>query len=264
MPMLEVDGASLRYEAAILPGRPCVLFSNSLGASLRMWDGVVAALGDAYSVVRYDTRGLGASSTPAGPYTLDQLGHDALALLDHLGVERAAICGLSMGGLVAQWLGVHAPGRVDGLVLANTAAKIGSDATWNARIAAVRADGMEPLAAATMERWFTAEFRQQRPNLVSAVRTEFAACDVEGYIANCAAIRDADLRADLAAIDVPVLAVFGTQDPVTTEADARALAAAIPGGRVAGLEAAHLSATEQPETFARLLRNFLLKDAGAA
>jgi 3-oxoadipate enol-lactonase len=258
MAFLDLPGLRLHYELAAQPGRPVLVFSNSLGTNLTMWDAQLAQLSAEFTLLRYDTRGHGQSSTPDGPYTIDQLGQDVLALLDYLGLERVNFCGLSMGGLTGQWLGVRATERVERLVLANTAAKIGTADVWNARFGVVRQHGMVPLAAATMERWFTTPFREQHPEHVQPLQAMLAACDPEGYLSNCAAIGDADFREEIASIQTPTLAIYGTHDPVTTEADARFLAEQIPGCATAGLEAAHLSAVEQPEAFASLLRGFLL------
>ena len=132
-----------------------LVFSNSLGTDLRMWDKVLPLLESRYRILRYDMRGHGKSSVPPGPYTADQLGGDLLSLLDRLALGRVHLCGLSLGGLIAMWIGIHAPERIDRMILANTAASFGPPERWDERIAMVQSSGMEPMALATLERFFS-------------------------------------------------------------------------------------------------------------
>ncbi len=169
--------------------------------------------------VRYDTRGHGASDVPAGSYAIDALGLDAIAILDAAGVERAHVCGLSLGGLTAMWLGVHAPHRIRSLVLSSTAARIGSASMWDERIAQVRTAGVESLADAAMGRWFTAGYRAGHPEVVSVYHRMLGATPADGYAGCCAAIRDADLREAIKSIAAPTLVIAGREDPVTPPAD---------------------------------------------
>ena len=256
MPYIESADLRTRYELS--PGAgPVVLFSNSLGTDLSMWDAQAASLGSDFRILRYDTRGHGQSTATPGEYSMEQLGRDVLSLLDALNIDRVHFCGLSMGGVVGMWLGIHAPGRIHRLVLSNTAARIGSAEMWNARIATVHKDGMKPVAAAVLERWFTPGFRASAPGVVAQTRAMFETTPPAGYAACCAAVRDADLRADVRRIASPTLVIYGAADPVTSAADAQFLAQQIPGASTLALEAAHLSNVEQAATFTGVVRRFL-------
>nr|WP_314627855.1 3-oxoadipate enol-lactonase [uncultured Noviherbaspirillum sp.] len=257
MATLNKDGARLYYEVEGREDAPVLVLSNSLGTTLDMWAPQMPVLLPHFRVLRYDTRGHGRSDVTPGPYSVAQLGGDVLALMDHLGIARAHFCGLSMGGMIGMWLGVHHAGRLHRLALCNTAAKIGSPDTWNPRIAKVEAEGMAPIADTVLERWFTAGFRQRAPGQVAIVRDMLLATAPAGYSANCAAVRDMDQRADIASIGVPTLVIAGTHDGSTPAADGRAVADAIPGARFVELDAAHLSNWEQGEQFNQALLAFL-------
>jgi 3-oxoadipate enol-lactonase len=257
MATIDLNGSTLRVRCDGERSRPTVLFSNSLGTDLSMWDAQAAALARRFHVVRYDTRGHGGPDAPPGPYTIDLLGGDVLALLDHLDIERAHVVGLSMGGVIAQWLGAHAPRRLHKLVLANTASRIGMEEGWRARAAAVRADGMRDIAAAAPGRWFTAEFVARQPVLVGTMQKTLRGLDPEGYAACCEALALADLGADIRRIGAPALVIAGSHDPVTTVLHAQALAGAIPGATLATLPASHLSNIEAPDRFSELVATFL-------
>jgi 3-oxoadipate enol-lactonase len=258
MATIDLDGTTLRVRCDGEPGRPTVVLSNSLGTDLSMWDAQAAVLATRFHVVRYDTRGHGGSGAPAGPYTIELLGRDVLALLDHLDIERAHLVGLSMGGVIGQWLGAHAPGRLHKLVLANTAARIGTQEAWRARAAAVRAEGVNEIAAAAPGRWFTPEFTARQPVIVGLMQKTLRSLAPEGYAACCEALALADLGADIGRIEAPTLVIAGIHDPVTTVTDAQALAGAIPGAAVAMLPASHLSNIEVPDRFSELVATFLL------
>jgi 3-oxoadipate enol-lactonase len=255
-----VDGLRLAYRLDGSAGAPTLVFSNSLGTDWRMWDGQVAALGAHFRIVRYDTRGHGQSGVPEEPATLDQLGSDLLALLDHLQIAQAALCGLSLGGLTALWLAAYHPARVGRAVFANTAARIGTVESWSTRIAAVRAGGMEAVREAVVGRFLHAEFRRQHPEVTDAISAMLTSTPPAGYIAACAALRDADLRAVVPSIRVPSLIIAGALDESTPPAGAVALHAAIAGSELVLLPAAHLSNIEQAELFNACLRRFLTAD----
>ena len=263
--MLTQRDRQLNYRIDGDDAAPPLLLSNSLGTTLEMWAPQMAMLAASFRVIRYDTRGHGASSVCAGPYTLDQLGGDVIALLDHLQIERVHFCGLSMGGLTGLWLAVHAPRRIGRLVLANTGAKIGTAAMWNARIDALRPRGDDPLpddlVDLVVERWFTQRHRTLAPTTVEPVRRMLVETSSAGYAANCAAIRDADLRADLASIDLPTLVIAGTHDPSTPPSLGREIAEAVPHARYVEFDAAHLSNIEQAGAFDAALLAFLTGDA---
>lgn len=258
MAIIPVNGVTLHVRCDGDPGRPALVLSNSLGTDLSMWDAQVAVLATRFYVVRHDTRGHGASSAARGPYTIGQLGGDVLGLLDHLDIERAHVVGLSMGGVIGQWLGAHAPGRLHKLVLANTAAKIGTSAAWRARAAAVRAAGMHGIAAGSPARWFTPGFVVRQPVVVGAMQKTVRGLDPEGYAACCEALAMADMSQDLRRIEASTLVIAGADDPVTTVSDAQALASAIKGAALATLPASHLSNVEAPDRFSDAVASFLL------
>lgn len=259
MPMLTLnDGLTLHYRVDGRTDGAPLLFSNSLGTDLGMWDAQVAELSDTFRIVRYDTRGHGASGLPSGPTTLDRLGQDLLALLDHLEIEATHVCGISLGGLTAQWLAIHHPTRVKRLILSNTAARIGSPEIWNARIDAVTSAGMEAVVEAALKRFFSPAFHGRHPEVVQQFGAILRATDSTGYTACCAAVRDADLRPLVAGIRAPTRVIGSSLDESTPPAQAEALHAAIPGSELLLLEGvAHLTNIEQPATFSNLLRNFL-------
>ncbi|MFD1838050.1 3-oxoadipate enol-lactonase [Paracidovorax cattleyae] len=242
---------------------PALVFSNSLGTTLEMWDAQAERFARTHRVVRYDTRGHGGSEVSPGPYTFDQLGGDVVALLDALGIARASFCGISMGGFTGLWLGVHAPQRLERLVVANSAAKIGTAEGWTTRAAMVRekgAAGMAELAASSPGRWFTDAFAAAQPEVVRRAQGWIAGVDPEGYAGCCEALAQADLRAAIGGIAVPTLLIAGAADPVTTVADTQAMQAAIAGARVAELPASHLSNLEAPQAFDAALSDFLQRN----
>lgn len=260
MPYLNRPAGDIHYRLDGPKQAPVLVLSNSLGTDLGMWDAQIESLSQHWQVLRYDTRGHGGSAVTEGPYAVDQLGADVLALLDHLGVEQAAFCGLSMGGLIGQWLAIHAPERIERLVLCNTAARIGSDEIWNERIAAVLAGGVEGMRAmgdAALGRWFTADFIAQAPAECARVVGMLAATSPAGYAANCAAVRDADFRQSLTQVRCPVLIICGSADPVTTTEHGRQMQALLGQAELVELPAAHLSNVEAQQAFTRHLLTFL-------
>ncbi|KAF1023891.1 MAG: 3-oxoadipate enol-lactonase 2 [Paracidovorax wautersii] len=239
---------------------PVLVFSNSLGTTLEMWDAQAAAFSGAYRVVRYDTRGHGGSPVTPGPYTLAQLGDDVLAVLDALQIQRAAFCGISMGGHTGLWLALHAPRRLTGVAVCNSAARIGSPEAWLERARQVREGGaaaMRQLADTAPTRWFTPDFVRRAPQTVAAAQAWIAGIAAEGYAACCEALAASDLRRALASIDLPMLLVAGNSDPVTTVADAEAMQQAVPGARLVGIPASHLSNLEAPQAFEQALAGWL-------
>lgn len=239
------------------PGKPWLIFCNSLGTDLHMWDGQVDALAQAFRILRYDRRGHGLSSTPPAPYTLAELAKDVLALMDSLAIERAHFCGLSIGGLVGQWLAIHAGHRFDKFILCATAARIGNPGSWQERIETVTKDGLSPLIAGTKERWFTPGFRVGAPDIVRKLITTFEETSVEGYVGCCAALRDADLRSDLGRIPHPVLAISGEEDPVCPSGDLDLIATSVLRGRHLPLPGRHIVNLEAADRFNASLAHFL-------
>ena len=257
MPFVEAGDLRVHYVLSGPAQGSVLVLSHSVGADLGMWEPQRAALEARFRVLRYDTRGHGRTSPTPGPCTLAQLGGDVPRLLDALGLDRVHFCGLSLGGLVGMWLAAHAPSRVGRLALCNTAPVIGTAAGWNARIEAVRAQGMKAVASAIVERWFTAGFRARSPETAAWALRLLEGTSAEGYVAACAALRDADERADLSAITAPTLVVAGREDVATTPADGRRLADGIAGAEYVELEAAHLSNMEAPARFTSELVRFL-------
>ncbi|TFW32892.1 3-oxoadipate enol-lactonase [Massilia horti] len=257
MPFAQINGIRLHYVTEGDSSKPCIVFSNSLGTDLRMWDSQAAALAEDFFVVRYDTRGHGQSLPASGLITIADLGRDVVALLDHLGIEGAHFCGISMGGITGQWLGVSAPHRVKQLVLANTAACIGTPEGWSSRATMVRAEGMNPVAEGSAGRWFTPAFIERQPEIVDTMIARLRDQNGIGYAACCDALGACDLRDAVASIPNRTLVIAGQYDPVTTVADAQWLAGAIPNAQVAVLPASHLSNIEAAPEFTALLRNFL-------
>lgn len=214
-------------------------------------------LSKSFQVITYDARGHGFSPVTAGDYTIEQLGRDALAILDDVGVESAHVCGISLGGITAMWLGVHAPRRITSLVLANTAARIGSVEMWTERIAFVKQQGMATLADLTMPRWFTDGFRAREPQTIERFRTMVAGCSKDGYLSCCAALRDEDLRESIGSIRCPVLCVAGSLDPATTPEALQFIHNRVAGSKLVLLDAAHLTNVEQHEAFNAALLDFV-------
>ena len=250
--MLTTDsnGLRLHYEVRGAPDAPTLVLLNSLGSSLQMWDKVHSSFEQKFRVLRSDMRGHGQSEVAAEAFTIDQLGRDVLKLMDEVKAEKASICGVSLGGLVGLWLGIYAPDRVNRLILANTAARIGTKEIWEQRIESVNATGMAALAKATLERWFTPEYRNMHPEEMERIRRMIAATDPQGYTACCAVLRDTDLQGDAVQVKVPSLVITGTHDPATPPADGRTLNAAIQHSSYVELNASHLSVWECADEFA--------------
>ncbi len=257
MAIFDSGNGKLHYQLEGADDAPLLVLSNSLGTTLDMWLPQMPALLEHFRVLRYDTRGHGQSEVTPGPYSIAQLGNDVLALLDHVKAPRAHFCGLSMGGMTGIWLGIHAPNRIERLVLCNTSAAIGVPEMWNARIAQVRQGGMAVVIDAVLERWFTNDFLSHAPAQVDRVRSMLANTQVEGYVANCAAVRDMDQRADLGRIATPTLVIGGKYDKSTPPEHGELIAKAVPGARYAELNAAHLSNWEAAQAFTRHVVNFL-------
>lgn len=246
----EFDDAVVRYRVDGPDGAPALLLINSLGTDHRMWSRQERAFTERYRVIRYDARGQGGTEAPAPPYTADDLGADAVALLDHLRIERAHVCGVSLGGFVALWLAVNRPQRLRAAVYADTAARIGTVDGWNERIAAVRDGGTVSIRDLVMERFFSDRFRGEEPDVVADIGDALEDHRPEGYIGHCTALRDGDLRDDVGAIDVPSLVIVGTADVSTPPEESRWLHERIAGSRLEELPGAgHLSNLERPTAF---------------
>jgi 3-oxoadipate enol-lactonase len=257
MAHINTNGIRIHFECEGPLEAPVLAFSNSLGTNLGMWDLQARALQDRFRILRYDTRGHGQSSVPDGPYSIDQLANDFLCLLDALQIRTTSFCGLSMGGMIGLWLANHAPDRFEKMIIANSAAKIGTADTWNQRISKVRNEGMSDVAREVVARWFSTEFRDKSADVVSTYRRMLESTDVIGYCNCCEAIRDMDQRADVASINLPVLIISGDLDPVTPPSEGDYLARNISDAKYKRLRAAHLSNIECAEEFTEALRLFL-------
>ncbi len=244
----------LHYRARGPQGGLPVVLLNSLGNDLRMWESVVDRLPDLYCI-GMDKRGHGLSATPDTPWTIDDLAADVVALIDHLGIARALIAGCSIGGIIAQLLGARHPDRVAGLVLSNTAPRVGTQASWDARIAAIREGGLAAIAPSILERWFAPGFLASddvKPWATMLIRN-----DPAGYIGNCSVLAAVDLTELTPTITAPTLCLTGTVDRSTPPDLVRAMAATIPGAQVLLLEGSgHIPAIDAPEAVAGLIRTF--------
>jgi len=257
-----VGDVDLAYQVEGPRGAPALVFAGSLGTTATMWAPQVLALRGRYRTVTYDARGHGSSGAPAGPYTVADLGGDVVGLLDTLGIARASLCGLSLGGMAAMWVAAHAPDRVDRLVLACTAPELGPAARWIERAAAVRASGTAAILPALAPRWFTPEFAIEHGDVLDGIEAMLVSCSDEGYASCCEAIATMDLADDVRTISAPTLVIAGAADPVTPPAVALALALAIPGASLAVIPgASHLANLEQPARFTAALDAHLGGDA---
>lgn len=240
-----------------------LVMANSLGTTPRMWEDQAPALRERFRLLRYDHRGHGGSPVPPGPYSIEDLGRDVLALLDRLGIERFSFCGLSVGGLVGMWLASEAPERVERLVLCCTAARFAPPEQWDERAKTVRAQGVVAIADAVLERWFTQPFRESRPGTVAWAGGMLRNTPAEGYAGCCEAIRDADMRERLGAISAPTLVIAGAEDPAAPVDQAESIRDSIPDARLAVIEgAAHIANVEQPGPVTREILAHLKPVAG--
>jgi len=237
---------------------PPLVLSNSLGTTLAMWDPQVPALAERFRVIRYDTRGHGASPVPPGPYDVADLGADLLALLDRLGIERADLCGLSIGGLTAMWAAANAPDRVGRLVLCSTSARFDSPERYAERAAIVLAEGMEPVANTTVRRWFTERFATEQPGVVDEFHDMLLGTPPPGYAACCGVVERTDLSPSIGAIVAPTLLLAGADDPSTPPPHAERIAERVHDARVVVLPGSHLLNVESAGETTRAILDHLL------
>jgi 3-oxoadipate enol-lactonase len=222
-----------------------------------MWTPQAEALGQRYRILRYDTRGHGQSAVTPGPYKISRLAEDVIGLLDRLELDKISFCGLSMGGMIGMRLALRVPDRIGKVVLCCTAPKLGSVESWNGRITAVQKGGMAAVTDAVLERWYTPAFRAASPEQIQRTKQMLLTTPPEGYVANCEAIRDADLREEIARIRIPTLILMGKHDPVVPLADGRFMAERIRGAKYVELPAAHLANIETSDAFTSELATFL-------
>jgi 3-oxoadipate enol-lactonase len=257
MPMIETNGTQINVEVSGRDGAPALMLSNSLGTNLHMWDAQADELARHFRLIRYDRRGHGKSAVPKGPYTMETLGRDVLGILDVLKIKKTNWCGLSMGGMVGQWLGANAPARMEKMVLSNCTDYYADKTPWNDRIKTIRDKGLAVIVGPNMERWFTKPFRDSHAQAIETFTRDFLATSLDGYIACGEAVRDMDHRTFLPNIKPPVMIIAGRQDPATTLAMGESMRDRIPGAKLAVLEAAHISNVEQPKAYTETVLKFL-------
>ncbi|MCU4577456.1 3-oxoadipate enol-lactonase [Acinetobacter courvalinii] len=257
MSVFQSADAQIHYQTFGDPNAPALVFSNSLGTNYGMWQQQFNYFKQRFYVICYDTRGHGSSSTPSGPYTLQQLGEDVIRLLDHLKIEKASFCGISMGGITGQWLAIHYPERFSHVVIANTAAKIGQEQAWLDRAQLVRKQDLGPIATTAASRWFTDPFIQSHPAIVNNLCNDLSAGSADGYANCCEALAKADVRDQLKDIHLPVLIIAGTQDPVTTVADGQFMQQQITDAQLIEISASHISNIEQADAFNQAVFSFI-------
>lgn len=256
----------LYYEATGPSQAPPIVFLGSLGTDLSMWDPQARALATGHRVIRCDLRGHGRSPVPPGPYTIAELGGDLVDVLERLELERATLCGLSIGAMISLWVAAHAPERVARLIACCTSAHFGPElsAAYRERAARVRAEGLGPIADGVLERWFTPAFAREHPEVVARLRAGLLAVPAEGYAGCCEALAGLDLRGDLGAIGAPTLVLAGAEDPATPPAHGEAIAAAVAGARLREIpRAAHLASIEQAEAVTAAIEAFLTTEERA-
>jgi len=264
LPFATVNGTRIFYRLEGQPGKPVLVFSHSIGTDHGMWASQAADLLAHFQILRYDTRGHGASDAPAGEYSVELLGCDLVALVNLLGIEKFVFCGLSLGGAIGQWLGAHAPGRLTRLVLANTSPQFTPRSNWENRIKAVSTGGMAAVAEIAMQRFFSADTLAHNEPCTTSVKSVFLGTNPVGYLGCCAALRDFDSRAWLGQVRVPTLIIAGDRDVSTPwDGHGEILARQIPGAQSLRLPAAHLSNLERPRSFSAALLGFLLPQTTA-
>ena len=257
MPMIDADGCQIHVEIEGPDTAPVLMLSNSLGTDMRMWEPQLPEWRKHFRLIRYDRRGHGQSGAPKGPYSMERLGRDVLAVLDTLDIERTNWCGLSMGGMVGQWLGAHAPERIERMVLTNTNYYYADKQPWHDRIKFVREKGIAAMAQPMMERWFTKGFRERSPKVMAWMIEMFSATPLEGFIGCCEAVRDMDFRDTLGRIAVPTLVMAGAHDMATPIEPNRYICDHIPGASMKIVEAAHISNVEAPQAYTEAVVEFL-------
>ena len=258
MSFASINGVTLHHSLTGAQDASPLILVNSLGTDLRIWADVVPLLANRHRVLTYDKRGHGLSDAPPGPYSIDDHIADLLGLADHVGLNRFALCGISIGGMIAlRFAAVH-PAKVRSLIACDTGPAIGTAQMWNDRIANVRANGMSAIADAVVGRWITPGFRAANPAAFAGWRTMLERCSPEGYVASCATVRDTDLTPDLPRISAPTLILVGDSDVTTPPEMARRLADAIPNAHLRQVrDAGHVPAIEQPQALAELIREHL-------
>ena len=259
MPFAPIEGGQIHYRLDGTEGLPVLVLSNSLGTNLSLWDAQIPAFTRHFQVLRYDSYGHGESEMKNGAYKIDMLSTAVLKLIDRLGFATVNFCGLSVGGLVGQWLALNADKRLAKVVLCNTSARIGNIESWNTRIETVATGGIASISDAVLDRWFTPSFRERQPAAVARIRVMLEGTSLDSYIATCAAIRDADFRNEISKIRVRTLIMSATHDRAAPPENGKYLAERILGSSYVELDAAHLSNVELTEQFSEAVLKFLVR-----
>lgn len=258
MNAIRVNGVQLHYSLTGPADKPVIVFSNSLGTDFRVWDRLVERFDGRYRMLRYDKRGHGLSQAMPAPYAMDDHVDDLIGLLDHLKLDSVVVCGLSVGGLIAQGLAARQPERMRAMILMDTAAKIGTADLWNDRMAAIEKGGIEVVGDPTMIRWFSDKFRAERPEETLVWRNMMTRTTQDGYLGTCAAIRDVDLTTSTKNIAMPVLGIGGSEDGSTPPDVVRGTIDLIKGGRFELVEGSgHIPCVENPDKVVSLIDGFL-------
>ncbi len=262
MQFAKVNGVTLHYQViSAAEDKPTLVFSNSLATDFRIWRDCIVRLVGECSMVMYDKRGHGLSDVGDTPYKLDDHVNDLAGLLDHLGISNAVICGLSVGGMIAQGLNFLRPDLVRAMILCDTGAKIGTDDMWDERMKIVRNEGLAGLVEANMQRWFTPDFHANRADDLAGISNMFLRVPVEGMLSTMVALREADLREAAPQTKVPTICIVGDQDGSTPPSLVLELAKLIPDARYEVIKGAgHIPCVEQPEILVEIIRAFF-KDA---
>lgn len=258
MPVIDSHGCPIDVEVTGPADAPVLMLSSSLGTTKHMWDPQMHAFAKQYRVVRYDRRGHGKSGVPKGPYSMEMLGRDAIAIMDGLKLDKVNWLGLSMGGMEGMWLGANAGNRIDKLILSNTSTHYADKSMWHARMDAVgKAGSVAAIADMVINAWLTKDFQTAHPDTTARMKEMMIATPVEGYLGCCAAVRDMDHREIIKAITVPTLIIAGAKDPATNVAAAEFIRDSIPGSKLAIVEAAHIANVEVPDDYAKVVLGFL-------
>lgn len=262
MAFAKINRTVLHYEYLTeFEDEPVLVLINSLGTDFRIWLPLIDELTENWSILLHDKRGHGLSDLGQAPYSMEDHARDVIGLMEHVGIKKAVLCGVSVGGLVAQMVYKLKPSLVEKLVLCDTAAKVGTDDSWNTRIATVKDKGIEAIADGVMKVWFTPDFHTNKAAELSGYRNMLVRQSVEGYIGTCVALRDTDLTGDAAKIKVPTLVVVGDQDGSTPPDLVKATADRIAGAQFEIIKGCgHLPCIEQPEKLAELLTDFISGD----
>ena len=259
MSSANINGVEINYHLDGDEDLPTLILSNSLTTNLHLWDEQVSSFANYFRILRYDNRGHGGSSSPKGEYTIDNIGNDILLLMDHLDINTASLCGISLGGMVAMWLGIHAPNRVDKLVVCNSSSDIGSPDPWQERIKMVNSKGMASIVDAGLERFLSERFRKSGSPKIELLKSMMLTCEVSGYSGCCAAVRDMYLTTQLTKINNQTLIIAGELDPSTPVPHSELINQEITTSSLIIIKGvAHLSNIEKPVEFNKAVLDFLL------